>query len=269
LNQPGKIVRIRPLASRKLTGELFEQLATRIRAGELKPGARLPTEYELMEAAGVSRTVVREAVAALRAEGLVVTHQGIGAFVAKDIARAPFRIEPDTTRSLGDLLQVMELRVGVEVQSAGLAAERGTRRSVAAIGAALGRIEQAAARGETAVDQDFAFHRAIAEATGNPQFPRFLDFIGRHIIPRQSVRSLPEQVGGRRAYLALIQSEHERIYDAIRRGDSAGAREGMRLHLSQSIDRYRGLAAVGAARAAEPAAGVMAARARRRRAGTT
>src|SRR2546427_6298218 len=72
-------VKIRPLvAERKLSRRLFEQLAEQIKGGRLTPGARLPTEQELTRAARVSRTVVREAVAALRAEGLVVTRQGVG-----------------------------------------------------------------------------------------------------------------------------------------------------------------------------------------------
>ena len=63
----------------------------------MPPGAQLPTEQELIAATGVSRTVVREAVAALRAEGLVITRQGVGAFVA-DNARRPFRIDVDELR---------------------------------------------------------------------------------------------------------------------------------------------------------------------------
>jgi DNA-binding FadR family transcriptional regulator len=77
---------------RSLTQMLIERLSAQIMAGELKPGAQLPTEPELIAAAGVSRTVVREAVSALRAEGLVVTRQGVGAFVA-ETPRRPFRIE--------------------------------------------------------------------------------------------------------------------------------------------------------------------------------
>ena len=84
---------------------------------------------------------------------------------------------------------------------------------------------------------------AIAEATGNAEFPRFLQFIGRHLIPRRTVSGLPEQMGGRRAYLALIQEEHRRICRAIERRDPRGAREAMRRHLTRSLERYRRLAA--------------------------
>src|SRR5688500_3097143 len=219
-------VRLRPLASdRKLSRELFEQLADEIKSGRLAPGERLPTEHAMTRAARVSRTVVREAVAALRAEGLVITRQGVGAFVSAEPQRAPFRID---LNKLDDVLNVMELRLGVEVESAGLAAERATRTQVRAIAAALEAIERAAEQGGSAVDEDLEFHRAIAGATGNLEFVRFLQFVGRHLIPRRTVSGLPEQMGGRRAYLALIQEEHRRIYAAIEAGSGSAAREAMR-----------------------------------------
>ena len=236
------MMRIRPLAAaHKLSRGLFEQLAEQIRSGRLAAGERLPTEQELTRAARVSRTVVREAVAALRAEGLVVTRQGVGAFVSAMPQQAPFRIDPERMHSLREVLNVMELRLGVEIESAGLAAERASRAQVKAIGAALEAIERAAESGESAIDEDLELHRAIAAATGNPEFERFLQFIGRHLIPRRIVSGLPESMG-RRAYLVLLQEEHRRIYEAIRAGDPAAARQAMRRHLTRSLERYRNLA---------------------------
>jgi DNA-binding FadR family transcriptional regulator len=237
-------VKIRPLAAaHKLSRGLFDQLAEQIKSGRLAPGARLPTEQALTRAARVSRTVVREAVAALRAEGLVITRQGVGAFVSAAPQHAPFRLEPERMQSLDDILNVMELRLGVEIESAGIAAERATRPHTKAIGAALEAIERAADAGKSAVDEDLAFHRAIAEATGNPEFTRFLQFIGRHLIPRRTVSGLPERMGGQKAYLSLIQEEHRRIYEAIRDRAPGPAREAMRRHLTRSLERYRKLAA--------------------------
>jgi len=236
-------MRIRPLATEhKLSHQLFEQLAGEIRSGRLAPGARLPTEQALTRAARVSRTVVREAVAALRAEGLVVTRQGVGAFVAPEPQHSPFRIEPERLQSLDNILNVMELRLGVEIESAGIAAERATRSQLRAIAAALQALEQAIESDRAAVEEDIAFHRAIAEATGNAEFPRFLQFIGRHLIPRRTVAGLPERMGGQRVYLALIQEEHQRIHDAIAARDPKAAREAMRRHLTRSLERYRKLA---------------------------
>jgi len=237
------MMRIRPLASaHKLSRGLFEQLAEQIKSGRFAPGERLPTEAELTRAARVSRTVVREAVAALRAEGLVITRQGVGAFVSAAPQQAPFRIDPERMQSLDEILNVMELRLGVEIESAGLAAERATKAQVRAIGAACETIDRAAEQGKSAVDEDLEFHRAIAGATGNPEFARFLQFIGRHLIPRRTVSGLPDSMGGTRAYLELLQEEHRKIHEAIRDRDPQAAREAMRRHLTRSLERYRRLA---------------------------
>lgn len=219
------------------TAEVVDRLAAEIGSGRLAPGARLPTEQEMMAALGVSRTVVREAVAALRAQGLVTTRQGLGAFVATD-PRRPFRIDPEGLQSLEAVVDLMELRMAVEIETASLAAERATAKQLRAIDQALAAMDRAIARNESAIDEDYAFHRAIAQATGNAQFPRFLEYLGRFIIPRQTVR-----LSGARAYLDAFQHEHRTIRDAIRKHDSAAARAAMRQHLLKSRERYRKLAA--------------------------
>src|SRR5580700_6977591 len=128
----------RPLGPPKnRSGEVVERLAAEIASGRLLPGSRLPTEQQLTAALGVSRTVVREAVAVLRAEGLVETRQGVGAFVMRDIQRRPFRIDPEGLQSIGEVVKVMELRTGVEIEAAGIAAERVSAASRSKIAKAL------------------------------------------------------------------------------------------------------------------------------------
>jgi DNA-binding FadR family transcriptional regulator len=133
--------------------------------------------------------------------------------------------------------------MSLEIEAAGLAAQRGATQQVRAIGAALKAIDAAMARGESAIDQDFAFHRAIAAATGNPQFFRFLEYIGRFIIPRQSIRVAPRSAADQDAYLTMIQGEHRAIFNAIHEGEANAARAAMRSHLGNSCERYRRLAA--------------------------
>jgi GntR family transcriptional repressor for pyruvate dehydrogenase complex len=239
-----KTALLRPLAPvQTRTGGVIERLSADITAGRLEPGARLPTEQEMMAALGVSRTVVREAVAALRAEGLVETRQGVGAFVVRDVQRRPFRIDPTELASIEDVLHVMELRTGIEIEAAGIAAERASASAQRQIARALDALDAAIARGEGAVDEDFAFHQAIAEATANPRFIRFLEFLGRLLIPRQSIRTGLKRRQDLSAYLARIQTEHRAIEDAIRAGDGQAARQAMRYHLTNSQSRYRRLAA--------------------------
>ena len=224
------------------TSEVVERLAAEIASGRLAPGARLPTEQELTAALGVSRTVVREAVAVLRAEGLVETRQGVGAFVVRDVQRRPFRIDPDGLRSIAQVLHVIELRTGVEVEAASLAAERATIGSRRRIASALSAIEAAMARGESAIDEDVAFHLAIAAATENPHFVRFLEFLGHFLIPRQNVRIGLKPGKDLRSYLDRIQTEHRAIASAIEGADVGGARRAMRRHLLGSRQRYQRLA---------------------------
>jgi len=230
----------RPLPPpRSLTSELVARLTDDITSGKLPPGSRLPTEQELIAATGVSRTVVREAVAALRAEGLVATRQGVGAFVPEN-ARRPLRIEVDPLAPLRAVLHVMELRTGIEIEAAGLAAERASPSDVRRIVNALDAISGALARGEDGIAEDFALHCSIADATGNPQFRRFLEHLGRLIIPRQTISGGPGLP--KRAYSKTFQEEHRQIVQAIRARAVAQARSAMRRHLQNSRKRYRSLA---------------------------
>ncbi len=227
-------------APRGLTAELVARLTADITSGKLPPGSRLPTEQEMIVATGVSRTVIREAVAALRADKLVVTRQGVGAFVAEQVRR-PFRLEFDEKSSLQDVLNILELRTGIEIEAAGLAAERASAAQLKKVGERFAAIEAAIARGETAVDEDFAFHCEIADATGNPQFKRFLEYLGRFVIPRKTVwGSNPPLLSKSR--LATFQREHREILDAIRARSVKRARGAMQSHLANSRRRYQKLA---------------------------
>ncbi|MGO8915879.1 MAG: FadR/GntR family transcriptional regulator [Stellaceae bacterium] len=170
----------------------------------------------------------------------MVVRQGVGAFVADHIQR-PFRVEG--SRSLRQVLEIMELRTGIEIEAAGLAAERARAADATGIVAAYEEIEREIERGGSAVDQDFAFHCSIARSTGNTQFANFLDYLGRLIIPRQSVRVSSLGATGQRAYLKRIQKEHLEIVEAIRAANPASARAAMRRHLFNSRKRYQKLAA--------------------------
>lgn len=234
----------RPLGPpRKRTTEVVERLAAEIASGRIPRGGQLPTEQELTAAFGVSRTVVREAVAVLRAEGLVEARQGSGVFVTTDVQRRPFRIDPEELGSLDAVLDVMELRTGIEIEAAGIAADRIDAAGRSRIARALAAIDGALAKGEPAIDEDFAFHQAIAEATGNPHFKRFLEFLGRFLIPRQSIRVDLKRGEDLRTYLERIQGEHRQIAAAVNQGNVAGARRAMRRHMMNSRRRYQAIAA--------------------------
>lgn len=228
--------------SRSLSEEITDRLAEQITSGALPAGAKLPSELEMMTGMGVSRTVVREAVAALRARGLVVTRHGVGAFVNLDSGRRPYVIDPDGLGSLNSVLEILELRMAVESEAAAIASERATAIQIKAIRDAQRILGRAISRGERAIKEDFAFHQAIAAATQNHRFVEFLEFLGRLIIPRQSIRSFDGSPEGQRKYLSRIEKEHEAILDAIGTRSPKKARDAMRRHLLHSRERYRQLA---------------------------
>lgn len=225
-----------------MTEAVARRLSHRILSGALKPGDRLPTEQEMMAAMNVSRTVVREAIAALRGEGLLITRQGIGAFVSPAVDRRPFRIDPDGLTSIDEVLKIFDLRLGLEVEMAGLAAAHRRTPHLKTLADCLDAIDRAIDQGGAAIDADFAFHCAIAEATGNEYFLRLLRFLGNFIIPRQSVRVSAVTEAEQVAYLRRIQHEHQTILAAIRARDATAARDAARLHLSNGRKRYRQLA---------------------------
>jgi DNA-binding FadR family transcriptional regulator len=229
--------------SRNLTAEVVERIAAEIASGRYPPGTKLPTEQELIAAFNVSRTVVREAVAALRARGIVTTRQGSGVFVSPASGRDPYVIDQEGLGSLAKVIEVIELRMAVEIEAAALASKRASRRQIAVILEALDAFRSAIHDGSGAVKEDFAFHRAIAAATGNVRFHEFLEFMGRITIPRQSIRMFGGNPDKQRRYLIRIEAEHAAIFVAIDDHDPERARDAMRTHLSNSVRRYRRLAA--------------------------
>jgi GntR family transcriptional repressor for pyruvate dehydrogenase complex len=229
----------RPLRPpRKLSGELIARLTHEITSGNLEPNSRLPTEQEMIATFGVSRTVVREAIAALRAEGLVESRQGAGIFVAADMSRRPFRFDAESLETLQGVIDLMELRMSVEIEAAGLAAERRTQRNVSEIARRQKTFAEAVGEGDDAIEQDYLFHVAVSQATQNDYFRAFLEYLGRQIIPRRNVHIGRQSEAARRAYLRKVSGDHERILAAIRKGDAEAARAAMRAHLQQGRDRY-------------------------------
>ena len=169
------------LVAQRLSDQLAALLGGQIDSGALRPGDRLPTEQRLALAHGVSRTVVREAVHQLRSRHLVLSRQGSGVFVAPTPINRPLVFDPKVLESVQAVVHVVEVRRVLEAEIAALAAERATRAQVAAMRRALKAIDAAAQAGQDGVAEDLAFHRAIGEATGNPQFRLLLGFLEQYL----------------------------------------------------------------------------------------
>lgn len=222
-----------------LSSIVARDIAERIENGEYPIGERIPIEAQLCDIYNVSRTVVREAIAHLRSEGLVESRQGVGVFVSGQ-GGLTLKISADEAGELAQILEILELRLGVEVEAAGLAAQRREGGQMDHIHETLAMADDIEAFAEEPRELDFAFHMAIAQATGNGYMPRFMSFIGPVIIPRSQLihASVPKIT---RDYLSKMLDEHRRIAEAIDRRDVVGAREAMRFHLAGSLERYRKL----------------------------
>jgi DNA-binding FadR family transcriptional regulator len=207
-------------------------------SGGFSAGDRLPSHDELAASFGVSRSLLREAIAALKAEGLLTSRRGAGVFVARPAA-PPFRLSGEDLNQIPGILNLLELRAAVEIEAAGHAAQRRTQAQADAIRAALARIDDEIERGAAAVDADLEFHLAIAAASNNPRFSEFLGYLRTLLIPRQQLRSSSDPVVAHAGYLRMLQREHGEIEQAIRVGDAVEARAAMRRHLVDGAQRYR------------------------------
>ncbi|PYE87007.1 FadR/GntR family transcriptional regulator [Phyllobacterium leguminum] len=219
----------------RISGDLRQAIET----GAYAPGTRLPSEKDLTERYGVSRTVAREAFANLRADGLVESRKGAGVFV---LERAPLQspFSGLNVDRISSVIELLELRTVFEVEAAAFAAARRSASQLEKIIDAHRKVAECLRLGLSTRDADYDFHHAIAEATQNRRFPEFLQLIRSGIIPRGELQGAP--VGERpRDYNLHLEEEHGRIVDAIIQGDSALARQYMADHLRGSMERYRAL----------------------------
>jgi GntR family transcriptional regulator, transcriptional repressor for pyruvate dehydrogenase complex len=229
-----------PKRRKSLVATVRTALLDQIGGGRYAPGDKLPSEARLTEQFAVSRTVIREAIASLRADRLVESRQGAGVFVMapEKSELLPFRtIDP---RRVSSMIEILEIRTAVECEAAALAALRRSPAQEEAIVDAYRDFIARAESGDNTTTADFRLHMAIAEAANNTRFPEFLALIGPDSIPRRTLetdRTEPELA----SYLEMLCSEHEAIVNAVLEGDEEAARAKMRAHLQGSRARYRKL----------------------------
>ncbi|WP_241996368.1 FadR/GntR family transcriptional regulator [Kribbella antiqua] len=233
----GRQLRVRHSMSRRgLAYDLVEELKRRILSGEIAPGEKLPAENSLVEEFRVSRTVVREAVSRLQAAGLVETFQGRGSFVLEVAERASGLRE---VRSHRDVLELLDFRIGVESEAAGLAAQRRTEHQVKAIERALDDFKRIGDDPSRSVEADFAFHLKVANASGNRFYTDLISSLGPMMIMLPRTRLDPAYEMSDATHLTRVVLEHENISAAIARADPDAARAAMRVHLSNTRHRLQ------------------------------
>lgn len=223
---------------RNLVATVSAALREAILQGEMKPGDKLPSEAGLTKRFGVSRTVVREAIASLRADGLVEPRHGVGVFVLNASPATGLSFQTFETARISSIIEILELRTAVEIEAAGLAAIRRSPAQEEVIFERYDDLEALIAAGRPTTAADFAFHLAIADASNNPRFREFLEMMGRNVIPRASLQDGQSERTAS-GYLEQIQAEHRRIAEAISARDEDAARDAVRTHLKGSLLRYR------------------------------
>lgn len=218
----------------QLGDRVYNQLVELITSGELSENSRLPSEIELTKQFQVSRPILRQALARLRAEGLIISRQGSGSFVQR---RANFAVlDFGRLRSIHDVRKCLEFRRGLESEAARQAATKHLEAHSREIGRAIQAMRRAIAQGSQAIEEDFAFHLAIAQATDNRFFLISLEALRSQIIFGINLnRSLSVDPITQR--LKAVEAEHSRIFDAIRKRDSEAAGNAMANHIGKGIER--------------------------------
>lgn len=220
-------------SSVKLSDLAYAKIAGRIRSGEYVVDTRMPTEIELAEMLGVSRPVVREALARLRNDGVVVSRRGSGTYVCKAPEVGEIRIP--ALSSIADMRRCLEYRISIESEAAWHAA-RGRPEHRAALTAAMVRLNANLAHDSIEVDDDFAFHLAVARATGNRFFEFGMTILRDSIVTAMGITPsfMPVRSHER---LAILHAEHVAVYDAIMANDAEAASSAMRYHLESAMRR--------------------------------
>lgn len=224
-----QIRRIEHLPTR-IAGHISKEIVE----GRIKPGEKLPTEHLLAKTFAVSRSVVREAIAQLRNEGLVETRQGVGAFVTDLQQRASIRIEQVDLDDRENFRSLFQLRVPLEIEAAGLAALHHDAADLEKLNQSLEQMTGAEKWTEQGIVADLAFHRALAAATHNEFFTLFLGFIAErisHAINAARAAAVLEEI------VETTIAEHVAIRDAVASRDPLRARKAMGHHVLSAAGR--------------------------------
>ncbi|HEY1611335.1 MAG TPA: FadR/GntR family transcriptional regulator [Paraburkholderia sp.] len=220
-----------------MPARIYSDILNRIIEGEYQEGERLPTEHALAEQFATSRPTVREALAQLRADGIIATRHGSGTTVIR-------RPDPDVRRfapleTLSDIRRCYDYRVVVESGAAALAAQTADEADIDAIRAEWENLERIVETAGIGAKDDFAFHLAVTRASKNQFFVSALSSIHEQMVFSMNLSrnlSLVKSVERQR----LVQREHFEVLDAIEKRDPERAARAMREHLEHAIARMFG-----------------------------
>ena len=215
--------------SGRLSTYVTQEMVNDIENGTYQPGDKLPTEYQLIERFGVSRTVIREVIANLRSSNLIETRQGKGAFVIQKPTLDQFQFKRYGASDVEELGYMLDLRIAIEAETALMAAKYRTDDDLMRIKTTLDEMARLVEEGKNTRQVDLNFHYAIAIASKNPHFLGLLKYIDSSLTLKEQITPAPRKI--------QALKEHEQICHAIEQRDPDAARAAMRLHLSSTRER--------------------------------
>lgn len=218
-----------PVTRTTLTADIYRKMVSHLIRGDWQPGMRIPAERELCQMLGVGRASLREALKALEIIGMIEIRLGDGTYVCK---RSEFLSRPllwaiASSSEPAATLELIEARSLIEVELAGLAADRATREDLKQLGENLNRMEGALQNQHEFLQADIDFHLTIADAAHNSILTNALNLI-RNLLQRWISRTLAIEGVPEKAF-----EQHKQVFMAIAKKDSSAARSAMQIHLGE------------------------------------
>ncbi len=223
----------------KLYEEVVNRMLEMIKTNNMKAGEKLQSEKELASIFGVSRMAIREALSALQSAGVIEVRHGSGIYLRDINDQLTNPISIKLLAGKENLLNILELRKGLESEAAYLTAIRANQVHVKRLEEILQQMDSEISTGGTAAEEDFKFHRALVRATGNPVFAKVFDTIGN--VFYEGLKSSHEFFSKNLGPRLVVLEEHRLILDYIKQKKPAEAREAMRVHLENVEVKLRGL----------------------------
>jgi GntR family transcriptional repressor for pyruvate dehydrogenase complex len=230
-------IRLTPISPKRISDQVFDQLRELIFHGDLKPGQKIMTERELADILNVSRNSVREAINKLVALRFLEQRQGQGTFVCSIDEAVQIPLAAVMESQDASLIDLLEMRLGIECNAASLAAKRAVASDLEAIDKAIAHMEADIAAGGLGTEGDLAFHMAIASATKNPLQIYIMKNVATflHVGIRESLLHLYEEPEN----VVEILRQHQAICQAIRGGDADAANKAMKNHINYVIRFFK------------------------------
>ena len=228
---------LKSIQKKSLYEEIVYQIVQYIKDEKLAPGDKLPSEDKLVEVFKVSKAAVREALSILASKGIVEKKPGVGS-ILQEVSGTTF-IENITTQLIINqqtLQEILDFRRIVEVEAAGLAAERASKEQISSIKKAHTNLINKNQQDQIGIKEDFYFHYHIIVSSNNSIFLSIFDAISPKIFEAIKITK-KQSVLLSRQYVIEAHEEHERILNAIICRDPHQARQEMLHHLLKNEEK--------------------------------